>query len=568
MKGGILGMKKQKNPKKIGIKILDAVAERDHKKKILWLEFCETITTQTGETKYKLNPVLLAQYIKTQHKFINIQETDTLYYYIEGIYENALNKVKELCKELYENINTYQVKETTNHIKWTTGISQDKLEEYNDYLCLNNGILNTETFKFIKHNPEMIFLEKIPITYNKTKKSSEFEKFITSSLEGQDEDIKLIQQFFGSTLVRHYLTQKALILVGEQGTGKSTLIDLLVKVLGKKNVSGISIQHLGSRFKTSLLKRKLANVYDDLSDRGLYDTSLFKQATGGSPLTGEIKHKQEPEQFNSHAKLIYTANKIPPTPDDSDAFFIRVEIVKFNKVFRGTKNENKKLKEILSTEEEKTGFFNWMIQGLKDLKKNEWKFEKRHTTEEIRKIYKLNSNPLTAFIEEMCELSDDNKIEVNHFYNLYKNYCKENGQKPMDSRVVGREIALLKLPITRVRRSSQEDYDRKVYYYEGINYVPFVPLKSSMQQNVFNEDIVVERAIENNRNERNEGNVKNYDLLREFFITNYNNYIFEDLVLLAIREFKEFSWLECESLIINLINEGNIQNTYRVVDKL
>jgi putative DNA primase/helicase len=73
---------------------------------------------------------------------------------------------------------------------------------------------------------------------------------------------------------------------------------------------------------------KLANIYADLPAIALKETGIFKMLTGGDTISGE--HKFKPRfYFKNYAKLIFSCNQIPQTPDDSDAFYRRWIIVNF-----------------------------------------------------------------------------------------------------------------------------------------------------------------------------------------------------------------------------------------------
>ena len=59
----------------------------------------------------------------------------------------------------------------------------------------------------------------------------------------------------------------------------------------------------------------------DLSrfDRSLKETGIFKQITGNDLVEAEHKYKG-PFSFRSFAKLIFSCNVLPPSPEDTVAF--------------------------------------------------------------------------------------------------------------------------------------------------------------------------------------------------------------------------------------------------------
>ena len=89
-------------------------------------------------------------------------------------------------------------------------------------------------------------------------------------------------KIIGYLLVAITFLQKAFLLLGEGGNGKSTFLNAAIKFVGADNVSNVSLQQLASnRFAAASLEGKLANICADLPTTRLEDTQLFKGITGG-----------------------------------------------------------------------------------------------------------------------------------------------------------------------------------------------------------------------------------------------------------------------------------------------
>ena len=82
--------------------------------------------------------------------------------------------------------------------------------------------------------------------------------------------------------------------------------------------------------------------------------------------------------------MIFSANLIPKTKDDTTAFFRRWIIINFpNQFLPDNPKTDKDLTKKLTTQEELSGFFNWTLKGLKRLLKN-GKFSSGKSVEETR----------------------------------------------------------------------------------------------------------------------------------------------------------------------------------------
>lgn len=70
---------------------------------------------------------------------------------------------------------------------------------------------------------------------------------------------------------------KAFILTGSGSNGKSTFLNMLKHMLGRRNVSVLELKKLNDRFSTVMLFGKLANIGDDISDEFITDAAIFKK---------------------------------------------------------------------------------------------------------------------------------------------------------------------------------------------------------------------------------------------------------------------------------------------------
>lgn len=66
----------------------------------------------------------------------------------------------------------------------------------------------------------------------------------------------------------------------------------------------------------------------------LKNTGILKKLTGGDSIPAEKKFRP-PFQFVNHAKLLFSANEIPMTEDETDAFYSRLIIINFPNQFLG-----------------------------------------------------------------------------------------------------------------------------------------------------------------------------------------------------------------------------------------
>lgn len=138
----------------------------------------------------------------------------------------------------------------------------------------------------------------------------------------------------GYCLYRGMPFQKVFILVGNGANGKSTLLNMITKLLGEENVSHVDLKEIaGNRFGKAELYGKLANIADDCSASYLDDTSVMKRITGESYTSIEFKN-QNSFSAKINTKMILSYNTIPRMNDTTDGLTHRLVIIPLNAVFK------------------------------------------------------------------------------------------------------------------------------------------------------------------------------------------------------------------------------------------
>ena len=372
-------------------------------------------------------PRYLAEHLRRELPVATHRESWVIYRYKDGIYlpdgeatirEEARKHLGDMAKDAF-------IDEVVSHIRDTTFTDPKKFEAPPELLCVDNGVLNVLTGELKPHSPEIIFLQKLPVKFNPEAKCPTTLLRLwewTNNLAGL---IRLIQ-FAGFCLYRDYFIRKAIIIHGEGSNGKTTFISWLTIWLGESNVTSIKVQALDRRFVAARLYGKLANLCDELPSEDWLNTEAFKQVTGGSIVEAEKKFK-EPFAFRSYAKMLFSGNRLPIVSDDTKAFWDRITIIPFENTFNGGKARERReiLKEML-TEEEKSGFLNLALTGLRTLLET-LEFYAQEDNEEVKQKYIRISDPVMAFAKECTVWDVDAQTPKAEVYAAYVNYCKDHG---------------------------------------------------------------------------------------------------------------------------------------------
>lgn len=383
---------------------------------------------EVGWTKFLADAIL-----ETDH--FAVDAGDRLYYYHAGSYRlDGKRHIARRCKELLENWNrpakwtTYRVGQVQSYI----AVDRPALWKRppRDVLNVKNGLLDLQTGELRPHSPEHLSAVQLPVEYDPGADCPAWHKFTDAWFPPDTRDLPW--ELLAWLMCPDMSIQKAVLLLGSGGNGKSRFLNAVKTFLGYNNVTGMSLHTLeGNRFATSNLVDKLANICPDLPSDHLTSTSVFKALTGGdSRLSAEIKHGIRFD-FECYARLVFSANHPPASNDSTRAFFDRWLVVPFNRRFRGTPEEipAEELDEMLADPAELSGALNMALIHLQRVR------ERGITeTESMQKAwyeFREVTDPVEVWLDLNTVQGPELYVTKSDLFDAYRRNAKEEGRPRM-----------------------------------------------------------------------------------------------------------------------------------------
>lgn len=368
----------------------------------------------------------LATYIVKKYSIITVGEKEReMFVYRDGMYFRAENEIifPEIQRILGHHVTKAAKLETFHKIADMTSYSRDVFSSAPlNLMPLSNGVYDMDKDELLPHSPEYRFTFQFPIQYQKDADCPKTKAFMAQVL---NETQRLtVEEWMGYYFYRSYMFKKAIIFVGEGDTGKTTLLETIMHMVGKENTSSVSLHKMASdKFAAAHLYEKHANVVDELSAKDISDTGNFKIATGGGSISGEYKFGNQ-FSFNNFSKFTFACNKIPDVKDfDDEAYFNRWMVIRFeNPITKKIPNFIK----TLTTEEERSGLFLVAMAGLRRLLSQEG-FTYGKTAMDTKLEMMRSGSSIAQFTSERVAQDVGKEISKEDMYDAYTTFCAENG---------------------------------------------------------------------------------------------------------------------------------------------
>ena len=293
-------------------------------------------------------------------------------------------------------------------------------------------IYNIRDDCFLDYSPEYVFLNRFPWDYDPQAKPAPFvTDTIRAIADGDSEVEALIYEVFGNCFYLLNQFRGSVFLYGPSGSnGKSTLLNMLIQLLGRSNCSHLTLQDTAEKFRLVEVYGKAANICDDNGDGYLSDSSVFKRISTGGTVTAERKG-QDPFAFSPYAKLFFALNSLPPVSDKSRAFFSRILLIPLNADFSRTGERDTGLKDRTWTEAEMQYLTRLSVEGLKRLI-SAGDFTRPECVTEALRQYETDNNSVLGFLSEMDmhEIATPEGRSTETVYRLYHEWCRDGSITP------------------------------------------------------------------------------------------------------------------------------------------
>jgi len=327
-----------------------------------------------------------------------------------------------------------------------------------------NGILDVNEYirgeiKLCRPTPDLFTFTVLPYEFNPDKNSELWIKFLEDIFNGDQEKIKLLQQWFGYNCVPDMSYEKLMLFTGRPRSGKSTTLETLQAMLGDRNCCETSFQALGGAFGYQPLVGKLAAVIGDAKSPryGEAEAVLEKilHITGGDAVSINRKNMPALPLIRLICRFTIAMNDLPAFTDHSRALEYRTNILTFDNSYVG--REDRGLKSRLRDEAAQGNIINWALRGLKSLYESN-NFSAPSASIKALQTFRELVSPVATFIEGCIDCGSLLSESTDFMYDVWKWWCKREGRSEgfKATFMRGMFAALPELKVVRARSGSKQ----------------------------------------------------------------------------------------------------------------
>ncbi len=340
--------------------------------------------------------------------------------------------------QLLPYISTATAEETLEMLKGDPRLYKDfeaTRDENQNLIHFKNGVFNIKTAEFIEDEEfirsrsfdycmNLKLIEKPDITQAPT-----WNYLLQSSLQAVPDSSKaqLAYELLAYAVCRNTTAEKAVILYGDSGSGKSLMCNLIESAFSSHDVSAFALNNLGTKTWSIKFKNISVAICREIPMEALGSIDIFKSVISCEKITGEEKYAIS-ESFVPHCKLVMAGNTLPNFREVDDtgnrSLIRRFVVLPFEKTHTDLDIDLGLKKKLIG---ERDIIFSYAMKYLPALVERNFMFTECDDSKRLLAQYEEEQDILPAFIEDCCDVGKHFRIHNAEILEAVKVYYSENG---------------------------------------------------------------------------------------------------------------------------------------------
>ena len=316
-------------------------------------------------------------------------------------------------------------------------VQQDDLDRDPWLLNLSNGTLDLRSGELRPHDRSNFITKISPVEYDSEAVCPTWKSFLSKVLAGDDQLVQFMQTVVGYSLTGDTREHVLFMLYGRGANGKSTLLETLRRLLGDFSQQAdfetfLRSKRDGARNDLARMAGVRFVTASEAAEGRQFDENLLKQITGQDTIAARYLYG-EFEEFRPQCKIFLATNHRPRIGGTDHAIWRRIRLIPFEVTITDDERDSD-LPAKLTTE--LPGILNWAIEGCR--KWQELGLARADRIVGATSDYRSEEDLLAPFIEARCVVGKEFSVPAGQLYEVYRDWCSENGDEPVKQNSFGR----------------------------------------------------------------------------------------------------------------------------------
>ncbi|WP_312095346.1 DNA primase family protein [Aminipila sp.] len=395
-----------------------------------------SISMQTKSDDSKLLKYNLANELIKNFEFICLDNNQLFCFdthcFVELSVNSGITLLKKYLPEIIQRqLSSNDYKEILKQIATHPEIQRksQKAKSNENAIVFKNGTFYIDTGEFIENFSPSDYCYNY-IDHELDMEASDFASDVTMDYiynicNGSSEIEQIFFEVCGYLLSNHNSAKAIFFLWGAPNSGKSTICNIIRKLIGPENCCSIPVQEFGSKHAIAELYGKKVCFDSDATGSVLQprDVSNLKKATGNDLQLANKKYGSQ-FHFENTCKIMIASNNLLKisSEEDFESFYNRIVVLPFrNSVPEGSRDRFLEDKLLC----DRNFLIRKSLMALTNLYNRDFVFSKVISTSEYMEMVASPSGHVNNFVKSRFTLSPAEVIPSSTFLQLYRDFCDE-----------------------------------------------------------------------------------------------------------------------------------------------
>lgn len=281
-------------------------------------------------------------------------------------------------------------------------------------------------------SPDFFSPDFVPYAWEPGARAPRFQAYL-ERVQPDEANRRALQQMTGLLIADTTRYEAFWQLYGTGQNGKTVLLDIIQALVGKHNVSFVTLPGLIERFQCWPLAESKVNICGELPTdvgRGQFHAieGAFKDVVSGGSIEVEKKGADK-YSARCRARFVMATNSLPTFIDRSDGIWRRLRIIPFAETITDREKDVDLAQHIIDTE--MPGIMQWAVRGLADVIRA-GNLVDCPAGADLKNKHRMGCDHEQEFLVEKYEKgTEKERVKATDLYTEYKEWMRQSGYYPL-----------------------------------------------------------------------------------------------------------------------------------------